>query len=377
VIFKRFLLSGLCLLSMSAYAGPTLASVQQGAQPVRSKAGGTAAPLSDTERYARRCQPRAHLRERNPQGIMLWGMRRDWDTERVAPETSSVLISVALAPMKGVGAQVKTLQLKGGSLEVSPAGTKVAGMVLQGSSSDGEPVEVTICGAESSPQSPEMVWYRIEAWNPVAQEWENPCVATDRVPSPRALAVSGVWDLTGARKDLLDRFTFACENGAISKCIGWGYKPWASRDGKPLTELHQACTRMARADYCGDGRSHTYQDNIIDMYDQFGVLTRTPEGSADWDPTLTFEAAWGPEGALCMEHTRNGSALETVLAECPNRFRKGMAVDLGDGDRCSVQRANRDPKIALLRNKSHEVAQVAALPTPTVERSRLAGLSRR
>ncbi|KFE63023.1 ADYC domain-containing protein [Hyalangium minutum] len=357
--FNRFLMAGLCLhLSAVAYAAP----------PPSAKAVAKAAPLSDAERYARRCQPRSPTRERNPQGTMLWGSRRDWDTEKVAPETRSVLVSVALSPVKPGDTAVKSLQLKGGSLEASPAGAKVTGLVLQGRSSEGKPVEVAICESEPAPQSPEMMWYRIEAWNPVAQEWENPCVAVDRVPSPRVLAVSGVWDLTGARKDSAEHFTFACENGAIAKCIDWGYKPWESRGGKPLTDVHQACTRMARADYCGNGRSHTYQDNSIDMYDPFGVLKRTPESAADWDPALSFEAAWGPDGAICLEHTRDGRALETILAECPNRFRKGGAVELGEGDRCSVQRTGGKPQTALLRNKSYGIPEGAAPPAKAPQR---------
>jgi hypothetical protein len=368
ISFNKFLLAGLCLhLSAVAHATPPPPPAQKGSKAVSTKAVAKAAPLSDAERYARRCQTRAPMRERNPQGTMLWGSKPDWDTEKVMPETHSVLVSVALSPVKPVDTQVKSLQLKGGALEASPAGAKVTGLVLQGSSSDGKPVEVAICDAEPSPRSPEVILYHIEAWNPVAQEWENPCVALD-APSPKALAVSGVWDSTGARKNSADRFTFACENGAIAKCVDWGYKPWESRGGKSLTDVHQACTRMARADYCGNGRSHTYRDNPIDMYDPFGVLERVREGAADWDPALSFEAAWGPDGAICLEHTRDGRALETVLAECPDRFRKGAAVELGEGDRCSVQRTGGNPKAALLRNKSYGVRQGEAPPAGATRR---------
>jgi ADYC domain len=199
----------------------------------------------------------------------------------------------------------------------------------------------------------------------VAQEWENPCVAVDRVPDPRALAVAGVWNDSGARKDVPGRFTFACENGAITKCALWGYKPWASRGGQSLTELHQACTRMARADYCGNGNSHTYQDNPIDMYDQLGLLARTKEASAAWDPAkASFEAAWGPDGATCLSRTRDGRALETVLKECPTRFQKGAVAELGEGDRCAVQQAGASPKAALLRNHSYGTRPAVTTPAP-------------
>jgi hypothetical protein len=235
-----------------------------------------------------------------------------------------------------------------------PAARSIVGTVLQGTASDGRPVEVAICGAEPSPEDPEVTWYRIQAWNAVAQEWENPCVALDRVPDPRAFAVRGVWDASGAHQDVQGRFTFACENGAIAKCIRWGYKPWASRDGHSLAALHQSCTRMARADYCGNGRSHTHEDTTIDMYDRLGVLARTTEASEDWDPRrASFEAAWAPDGATCLARTRDGRAMETVLQECPGRFHTGAVLELGQGDRCTVRRADVSPGTALLRNLSY------------------------
>jgi hypothetical protein len=166
--------------------------------------------------------------------------------------------------------------------------------------------------------------------------------------------VSGTWDASGAHHDAPGKLTFACENGAITKCALWGYKPWASRDGQSLADLHQACTRMARADYCGNGRSHTHENTAIDMYDRLGLIARTTESSAGWDLSrASFEAAWAPDGATCLARTRDNRALDTILQECPNRFRKATAVDLGDGDRCAVQRTDVKPGSALLRNHSY------------------------
>ncbi|MFP2928549.1 ADYC domain-containing protein [Pyxidicoccus sp. 3LG] len=322
--------------------------------------------MPDAERYARRCQPHSPQRTAKPQGTMLWGTRRDWDAEKSTEERTSVLVSADLAPPRLADAGVKGLKLEAGRLTVltastpgpAAAGRGVVGTVLQGTASNGQPVEVAICGAEPSAEDPEVIWYRIEAWNPVAREWESPCVALDRVPDPRALAVKGVWDASGARQDTQGKLTFACENGAITKCILWGYKPWASRDGKSLAGLHQACTRMARADYCGNGRSHTKQDTAIDMYDGMGLLKRTVEASADWDPArASFEAAWAPDGATCLARTRDDRAVETLLQECPGRFRSGAPTELGGGDRCTVHRADVSPGAALLRNLSYGKAR--------------------
>ncbi|HLL55017.1 MAG TPA: ADYC domain-containing protein, partial [Myxococcaceae bacterium] len=246
-------------------------------------------------------------------------------------------------------------------LVASPAASSgVVGAVLQGAASDGQPVEVAICGAEPSPEDPSMVWYRIEAWNPVAQEWENPCAGTGDIPDPRALAVGGVWDASGAHQRAPGKLTFACENGAITKCATWGYKPWASRDGRSLAELHQACTRMARADYCGNGRSHTRDNTVIDLYDSAGVMTRATEATADWDPARgSFEAAWAADGASCLARTRDGRALETILQECPGRFEAGPGMDLGDGDRCAAQRPGLKREDVLLRNRSYAAPRAA------------------
>jgi hypothetical protein len=323
-------------------------------------AGGPSGP--GAERYERRCQSRAPQRTVKPQGTLLWGTRRDWEAGKASDERSSVLVSASLEPLRQADAPVKALKLEGGRLvAVSskpglPGGRGVVGTVLQGKASDGKPVEVAICGAEPSSEDPGMVWYRIEAWNALAQEWENPCVALDRVPDPRALAIKGVWDASGARQDVPGQLTFACENGAITKCISWGYKPWEHREGQSMADLHQACTRMARADYCGNGRSHTRQETPIDMYDRLGVMARTTESSAGWDVArASFEAAWAPDGATCLARTRDGRALETVLQECPGRFSTAAALDLGQGDRCAVRRVDVSPAGALLRNQSYGV----------------------
>ncbi|WNG15367.1 ADYC domain-containing protein [Cystobacter fuscus] len=320
----------------------------------------SATPVHEAERYARRCQSQAAYRIARPQGTMLWGTKRDWDTEKATEERSSVLVSADLSPLRQADAGVKALRLEGGHLVASPAPeaggvtSGVVGTVLQATDSHGRRVEVAICGAEPSPEDPGMVFYRIEAWNAVAQEWENPCVALDRVTDSRALAVGGFWDASGAHHESPGKLTFACQNGAIAKCILWGYKPWVRRDGQPLTGLHQACTRMARADYCGNGRNHTHQDTLIDMYDRLGLIQRTTEASEEWDPSrASFEAAWAPDGATCLARTRDGRAMEAILQECPNRFQKGAVAELGGGDRCTVRRVDVPPGSALLRNLSY------------------------
>ena len=358
------------LLALLFLQLPTLASasVPSPAKPAPTRAASPVAVVSDAERYARRCQPRDPHRNGRPQGTMLWGTKRSWDTEKTAEERSSVLVSADLAPPRKAEAGVKALRLEDGQLvaELDPkagaTSSGVVGTVLQGTASDGKPVEVAICGAEPSAQEPGMVFYRIEAWNPVAQEWENPCVPLSDVPNPRALAVGGVWDSSGAHHGTPGKLTFACENGVISKCAVFGYKPWALHDGKPVASLHQACTRLARADYCGNGRSHTRDNTPVDIYDRLGLLQRATEVSAVWEPARgSFEAAWAPDGATCLARTRDDRPLESILQECPGRFQVGEPVDLGNGEHCTVRRADVSPGSALLRNRSYGASRGAAL----------------
>nr|QKW93724.1 hypothetical protein [Vitiosangium cumulatum] len=350
-VMRKSVLAGLCLV----LAAPAFAGEPSDSKPEKSSPGLAGAPVSEAERYARRCQGRVPNRGVWPQGTMLWGTRSVWGERKEPDERRSVLVSVDLAPVRPAAPEVPALRVEGGRLVASPeASRSLVGTVLQGTSSEGKPVEVAVCGAEPSPGDSELVWYRIEAWNPVAQRWENPCVGTSQIPDPRAVAVSGVWDASGAHQEVEGKFTLACENGAITKCINWGYKPWARHNGQTLAEVHQACTRMARADYCGNGQSHTRPDTTIDMYDRLGVLTRTTERSVAWAPErASFEAAWAADGASCLARTRDRRALETVLRECPGRFQVGQAVELGEGDRCTVRRAGVNPEAALLRNRAY------------------------
>lgn len=113
-----------------------------------------------------------------------------------------------------------------------------------------------------------------------------------------AMPVQGVWNYQqgvpggGSKREDSERFTFACMGGAIAKCVLWGYRPWATYNGTPLAQYHQACTRMVRADYCGTGTSYTKTGNRINFYDTLGIQ----QDAADW----VFEATWDVNGAQCF-----------------------------------------------------------------------------
>ena len=67
---------------------------------------------------------------------------------------------------------------------------------------------------------------------------------------------------------------------------------------------------------------------------------------------MSFEAAWAPDGAYCIQRTRDGRPMDEVLKECPGRLAKAARRDLGQGDQCTILRPGRGLGAFLLRNRS-------------------------
>jgi hypothetical protein len=288
------------------------------------------------------CQGSSLERSGTHQGTLLWGTKEEVK-----------LVSVSLSGARLRGKELSPLRLEEGRLMTTTSAREFVGAVLQGKTLDGTSLEVALCGAEPDARDSSVERYRLEVWRATSQTWEDPCIATGGRVTGRALAVSGVWNASGASGAVEGQFTFACEAGTIAKCVDWGYKPWSEKDGQSLTALHQACTRMARADYCGNGKSHTSDGVLIDVYDDYKVMTRMTESGGGWDVSRgAFEAAWNPEGATCLSHLRDGKAVETVMQECPGRF-QWAEKDLGGDDRCTVIRKDANVESASLRNRSY------------------------
>jgi ADYC domain len=137
-----------------------------------------------------------------------------------------------------------------------------------------------------------------------------------------------------------------------------GYKPWQTApDGRPMWDYHQACTRMMRADYCGDGKAHTREGTPIEILSRLDPAEE-PHGG------LVFEAGWTPEGASCVAKARLSPSwpLEAIAAECPERLRGRV----GDAATCTAATELARPEV-LLVNKSEtsnyrwNLARTAAL----------------
>jgi ADYC domain len=114
------------------------------------------------------------------------------------------------------------------------------------------------------------------------------------------------------------RFLITCTGAPKRKCVRFGYKPWRQGpDGASLLAYYQTCVRLVRADYCGDGIGHTRNGTPIDLFDRIGIQ---PDEAV---LGMTFEAAWGPDGAVCVRHTRLKEALDAavLLQQCPRLAR--------------------------------------------------------
>lgn len=151
------------------------------------------------------------------------------------------------------------------------------------------------------PDANEPRWqYLLEQRN-AAGLWEPACDAPRQlVPSEepfetpiRALAMPGQW-LSHMYWAQPNGVTFACRTGVAAKCDGWGYSvtsQWPNQTNNGIVsnakgyDLMQACTQMARADYCGVGAPNTLDGTPIWINDAFTAPDAPPTSFA-------FEAAW-------------------------------------------------------------------------------------
>lgn len=247
------------------------------------------------------------------------------------------LIGIQKAGMNMSGEALSDISINGTSLNGRLpsgqliSGTDFIGARMIGNLSGGSSVSIVILNIEASSDS-EILHYDIAYEAPDGSH--SPVCGTDgNGQSILGYPLAGRWDHSvgtatgGAHIDDSDRFGIACRGAAIAKCVELGYKPWsktqecnASGDCQDvsLKDLHQACTRMVRADYCGDGASHTEVGTEVDTFDAFGLQS---EDSVTWN----LEAEWTQSGAQCVLHTRwdssnYGNVASYMQAHCPSRY---------------------------------------------------------
>ncbi|MBD1821197.1 hypothetical protein H6F51_01510 [Cyanobacteria bacterium FACHB-DQ100] len=188
------------------------------------------------------------------------------------------------------------------------------GTTIVGFDAQGHRLKFQIRSIELDPQDPQQETYLYTVFYQTKnQAWQNYCRATDHFAA-KAIALRGTWDRSGTYQGNENRITFSCLSGALAKCVRLGYRPWQTIKGQSLKEYHQACVRMIRADYCGDGTTHTQDGTRIDIYDRLGIQKRNGV------PGMSFEAAWGIDGARSIHHTRYPKALAYVQRVCPHRL---------------------------------------------------------
>ena len=91
-------------------------------------------------------------------------------------------------------------------------------------------------------------------------------------------------------------------------------KPWRWWNGQNLDRWHQACVRLIRADFCGDGTPYTVNGQRVNVYDGIGIQQDTR-----WD--WLIEAEWDEKGARCFNPVNRSHSLvpcfnDRALAVC-------------------------------------------------------------
>jgi hypothetical protein len=279
--------------------------------------------------------------------------------------SSSEQASTQLAPMQEQGMQLQGMQLQGMQLQgMTMQGFQVAGASLGGAPlvnlrvENGELVAeqgwVTLRGAalvgahlyaqagddEANPPVAVLVEYRI---TDIAEEdpkydptytgstflytleqnvdhtgsWQRAC-RPDLDGRSVAIPLAATWNAQGDRVESSSLFTFGCTTGVIAKCYRWGYRPWVTGYGD-LAAMHWACTRLARADYCGDGVSHTQDGTWINLWDDLPAPGPIQYHGVRPLNGMHFEAAWNTEGAVCLSRTRWKADMKPVSKTCPQR----------------------------------------------------------
>ncbi len=94
-----------------------------------------------------------------------------------------------------------------------------------------------------------------------------------------------------------DTMYIACTRGAVGKAVSYGYTPWDFG-----TNFHQLATAMVRADYCGDGTSHTEVGTQIWLND-YVLYNNAP---APFPAVKEAEWTMALGGASCVSTPRLG-----------------------------------------------------------------------
>lgn len=244
-------------------------------------------------------------------GHDLNGSSLNGDVLEADPIQTISLVGVVLD-----GTELEDVQIVGSRLRGTKAngkkvnGKKFIGAMFQATLEGGGALVLQIDDEYRHPNKAMGDVYLYEVSYLADEGWSALCGVDEEGALVPAMALKGWWDLSvgtttgGDRVDEPETFTLACQGFVLSKCVEAGYKPWVKAKSctaegctkTTLAEHHQACTRMLRADYCGDGSSYTEDGVMVNYYDGYGLR----EDVVGW----SFEAEWDANGARCVSDVR-------------------------------------------------------------------------
>lgn len=279
----------------------------------------TATPVARVQSQGRKLQGRK-LQGRSLQGV---------DLENLS------LLGFRYANATLDGAPLANLRVVKGELLAERGGVTIRGTGLTnaritGDATDGTQLveveyRVVAVQAESAANDPTSTGntflYRIQQF--ATDTWVDACDPDDDARQA-AIPVAMTWNTTGDRVASTTHFTFGCTSAVIGKCYRWGYRPWLTGfGGADFSALHQACTRAARADYCGDGISHTEDGTAINIWDRLPAPGPIQKQGLLPPLGFLFEAGWNTDGASCLSRARwlVDDLLNLQVANlCPDRL---------------------------------------------------------
>jgi hypothetical protein len=228
---------------------------------------------------------------------------------------------VLLLPARALSADVTGVTVSGTAFRVALSDGSVLpqaalpGLIVALGDGGGAQRRLRIDTVERDARDPagEVMLYGLSEQTPDGKNWANAC---DPDPDGRRLGFPLAGSFTPEMRYVpaRDRLLITCTGGAEGKCVRFGYKPWGtSPSGESLAPYYQTCVRLVRADYCGDGVGHTRNGTPIDIFDRIGIQ------ADETAPGLRFEAAFGPDGAVCVAHPRLPEVLSMadLAAACP------------------------------------------------------------
>jgi hypothetical protein len=233
----------------------------------------------------------------------------------------AVLFAFGSPAMAATSATVRSVEVEGTAFRVTLSDGRIIaqdqlpGTILALGDGTGRQRRIRIDGVERDRQDAagEIVLYTLSEQDPGSGDWRNLCLP-DADGHRLGFPLRGAFTSDGRYDAKHGGILLTCTGGAEGKCVRFGYRPWAfGPNNVSLAPYYQACVRLVRADYCGDGVGHTRDGTPIDIFDTIGIQRDEPT------PGMTFEAAWEPDGAVCVRRTRLPELFDSVaLAKrCP------------------------------------------------------------